>query len=86
MQLANSRQDWSVENRPGHLIMRLSKLMTRYAEVRFQPLGTGIAGYPVLNLLSSVGEMSQTQLTANLGIEQSSVAQLLGRLERDGFV
>lgn len=86
MQLASSRESWILESRPGHLIMRLSKLMTRYAEVRFQPLGTGVAGYPVLNMLSTGGEMSQKQLTERLGVEQSSMAQLLGRLERDGFI
>jgi len=86
MQLANSRRMWNLENRPGHLVMRLSRLMSRYAEARIQPLGTGIAGYPVLNLLSAEGEMSQKQLTERLGVEQSSMAQLLGRLERDGFV
>jgi DNA-binding MarR family transcriptional regulator len=60
--------------------------MARYAEARIQPLGTGIAGYPVLNMLSAAGEMSQKQLTDRLGVEQSSMAQLLGRLERDGFI
>jgi DNA-binding MarR family transcriptional regulator len=37
-------------------------------------------------MLSAAGEMSQKQLTDRLGVEQSSMAQLLGRLERDGFI
>jgi DNA-binding MarR family transcriptional regulator len=66
--------------------MRLSRALSRYAETRIQPLGTGLAGYPVLNLLSASGELTQKQLTERLGVEQPSMAQLLSRLERDGFV
>lgn len=77
---------WKLEERPGHLVMRLTRLMTRYAEARIQPLGTGVAGYPVLHLLSEKGELTQKQLTEELKVEQSSVAQLLSRLERDGFI
>ncbi|MDB5536754.1 MAG: transcriptional regulator, MarR family [Devosia sp.] len=85
MQVTQSRK-WTLNSRPGHLVMRLARVMGRYAEARIQPLGTGIAGYPVLNLLSAAGEMTQKQLTERLRVEQSSMAQLLGRLERDGFV
>ena len=80
------RRNWPLKDRPGHLVMRLARLGTRYAEARIQPLGTGVAGYPLLNILSDGREVTQKQLTENLGVEQSSVAQLLGRLERDGFV
>lgn len=45
-----------------------------------------MAGYPVLNALSRFGELTQKQMTRLLQVEQSSIAQLLGRLERDGFV
>lgn len=86
MQVAKARRNWPLENRPGHLVMRLARLMSRYAETGIQPLGTGIAGYPVLNALAESGEMRQKQLTELLGVEQSSTAQLLGRLERDGFI
>jgi MarR family transcriptional regulator for hemolysin len=60
--------------------------MSRYAEERIQPLGTGLAGYPVISALSEGGELTQKQMTELLGVEQSSTAQLLSRLERDGFV
>lgn len=86
MQVARARRKWTLAERPGHLVMRLARLMSRYAEARIQKLGTGVAGYPVLHALSEAGEMTQKQLTELLGIEQSSTAQLLGRLERDGFI
>jgi len=86
MQVTKSGPKWILADRPGHLVMRLARLMSRYAEERIQPLGTGIAGYPVINALSQSSEMTQKQLTELLGVEQSSTAQLLGRLERDGFV
>ncbi|WP_075293117.1 MarR family winged helix-turn-helix transcriptional regulator [Pararhizobium arenae] len=60
--------------------------MSRYAEERIQPLGTGLAGYPVITALTEGGEMTQKQLTELLGVEQPSTAQLLARLERDGFI
>lgn len=84
--MTEHRRPWPLHDRPGHLLMRLTRLMTRYAESRIQPLGTGIAGYPVLNLLKDAGELTQKQLTETLGVEQSSTAQLVARLERDGFI
>ena len=66
--------------------MRLHRLMTRFAEIRFGALGFGVASYPVLAMLAEHGPMTQKALTALLKVEQSSMAQLLGRLERDGFI
>jgi DNA-binding MarR family transcriptional regulator len=80
------RQNWPLQRRPGHLIMRLQRLMTRFAERRFQPLGFGVASYPVLTLLTENEHLTQKELTALLQVEQSSMAQLLGRLERDGLI
>lgn len=77
---------WKLRERPGYLVVRLARLMSRYAEERIQPLGTGLAGYPVISALSEGGELTQKQMTELLGVEQSSTAQLLSRLERDGFV
>lgn len=77
---------WKLRERPGYLVVRLARLMSRYAEERIQPLGTGLAGYPVISALSEAGELTQKQMTELLGVEQSSTAQLLSRLERDGFV
>lgn len=77
---------WQLENRPGHLVNRLARQIARYAEKRLLPLGIGVAGYPVVNLLSQSDGMTQKQLTEALGIEQPSTAQLIARLERDGFV
>lgn len=86
MQPSPHRRPWPLQDRPGYLLMRLTRLMTRYAEARIQPLGTGIAGFPVLNMLKDAGELTQKELTENLGVEQSSTAQLVSRLERDGFI
>ena len=80
------RPRWKLRERPGYLVVRLARLMSRYAEERIHPLGTGLAGYPVITALTEGGEMTQKQLTELLGVEQSSTAQLLSRLERDGFV
>ncbi len=80
------KRDWPLERRPGRLIIRLARLATRFAEARLHPLGFGVAAYPVIQLLTDQGEQSQKQLTEKLQVEQSSMAQLLGRLERNSLI
>lgn len=84
--MTHSGKTWTLESRPGHLVMRLARQMSRFADQRIQRLGTGSAGYPVLYMLNQFGEMNQKRLTELLGVEQSSMAQLLARMERDGFI
>jgi MarR family transcriptional regulator for hemolysin len=84
--VARSKRTWALADRPGHLVMRLSRLMARLADARLSPLGVGVASYPVFSILSRQGGLTQKQLTEMLNVEQSSMAQLLGRMERDGFI
>jgi DNA-binding MarR family transcriptional regulator len=72
--------------RPGHLINRISRLMLRWGDERFQKLGLGIAQMPVLYALKEGGASTQTELARLAQIEQPTMAQLLGRMERDGLI
>ncbi len=73
-------------NRPAHLINRVARLMTRVGEARLKPLGFSPAQLPVLGALTRHGPLSQKALAEGGQIEQPSMAQMLGRMERDGLV
>ena len=77
---------WAQHERPGHLINRTAKLMLRMADIKFRPLGFGVAGFPVLSMLRTGQKLSQKDLALCARIEQPSMAQLLSRLERDGMI
>jgi DNA-binding MarR family transcriptional regulator len=79
-------REWPLYERPGHLINRAARLLLRLGEHRFRPMGLGIASFPVLTMLRTGEKLSQKELTARARIEQSSMAQLLARLERDGMI
>jgi MarR family transcriptional regulator, transcriptional regulator for hemolysin len=71
---------------PGHLINRLSRLMLRLGDERFQPLGLAIAQLPVLYALKDGSSLTQTELAKLAQIEQPTMAQLLVRMERDKLI
>jgi MarR family transcriptional regulator, transcriptional regulator for hemolysin len=71
---------------PGHLINRLSKLSLRWADERFQRIGLAAAQMPVLYGLKDGATSTQTELARMAHIEQPTMAQLLGRMERDGLI
>ena len=77
---------WAQHERPGHLINRAARLLLRFADVRFRPLGLGVASFPVLSMLRTGQKLSQKELALCARIEQPSMAQLLARLERDGMI
>ncbi len=72
--------------RPGHLIARVARLLMRWGDERFQPLGLAMAQIPVLQALKSGASLTQTDLARMAQIEQPTMAQLLARMERDGLI
>jgi MarR family transcriptional regulator for hemolysin len=78
--------DSKISERPGHLINRASRLFLRWCEERFDPLGLGVAQVPVLYALKDGNFLTQTELARLARIEQPTMAQLLGRMERDGLI
>jgi len=82
----NMMRRWAQHERPGHLINRAARLLLRFADNRFRPLGLGVASFPVLSMLRTGQKLSQKELALSARIEQPSMAQLLARLERDGMI
>lgn len=77
---------WAQHERPGHLINRAARLLLRLGDIKFRPLGLGVASFPVLSMLRTGNKLSQRDLAQCVRIEQPSMAQLLARLERDGMI
>ena len=71
---------------PGHLINRIARVSSRWADERFQTLGFAVAQMPVLIALSNGNAMTQKELAERAEIEQPTMAQLLARMERDGLI
>lgn len=72
--------------RPGHLLSRSARLLARWGEDRFKPLGLAIAQMPVLAALKDGQSLTQKELAHLARIEQPTMTHLLARMERDGLI
>jgi len=70
----------------GQYISRLSRMNNRWLEPRLAELGLAPAQLPVFGAIKKHGPLSQKELVALLHVEQSSMAQLLSRMEKAGLV
>ena len=59
---------WAQHERPGYLINRAARLLLRLADVRFRPLGLGVASFPVLSMLRTGQKLSQKELALPPGL------------------
>ncbi|MFM0094821.1 MarR family transcriptional regulator [Paraburkholderia nemoris] len=71
---------------PLKLIGRANRAFTRVVEGPLRELGFAMSQVPVLVTLKKAGALSQAELARLAEVEQSSMAQLLNRMERDGLV
>lgn len=71
---------------PGHLISLAARGFGRLSEARLKPLGFGVGHLPVLVALQDGLASSQRDLARFARIEQSSMAQMLARMERDCLI
>jgi DNA-binding MarR family transcriptional regulator len=74
------------DSAPAALINIASRALTRVNDQRLRPLGLTFAQMPVLAALSKADALSQKELAVLARIEQSSMAQLLARMDRDGLI
>ena len=81
-----SSNDWQPMVTPGHYFSRIARGLARVGDARLRPLGFATAQLPVLSALADGKRMSQSELARWAKVEQPSMAQLLTRLERDGWV
>ncbi|MFN6548610.1 MarR family winged helix-turn-helix transcriptional regulator [Mycolicibacterium nivoides] len=70
----------------GRLVSRAARLYARAADQALSPLGLRHAYIPVIAALRGGQTMNQTALAAEIGMEQPSMAELLGRMQRDNLV
>jgi MarR family transcriptional regulator for hemolysin len=70
----------------GYLLNRTNRLLSRRAEKRLAPLGLAVAQIPVLGALREGASLTQKELAAMAQIEQPAMAELLSRMERDGYI
>lgn len=72
--------------RPMRLIGQVSRAFARLVDAPLRQLGFAIGQLPVLVTLKKAGALSQAELARMAQVEQSSMAQLLNRMERDNLV
>ncbi len=68
------------------LMNRATRLLTRRAEKRLAKLALAVAQVPVLGALKNGNAANQRDLAALVQIEQPAMAELLARMERDGYI
>ncbi|MBA8901345.1 MarR family transcriptional regulator [Phyllobacterium sp. P30BS-XVII] len=71
---------------PSFLIKQVARELIRRGEERLRPLGLGTAYLPIMVAVKNGDAATQADLARLLRVEQPSMAQLLGRMERDGFI
>lgn len=76
----------NVLSTPGHLISLAARGFARLSEARLKPLGFGVGHLPVLVALRDGEASTQRDLARFARIEQPPMAQMLGRMERDGLI
>ncbi len=70
----------------AQLLNHASRLLSSLGDARLRPLGFRYAQVPVLALLRTGEKLTQAELTRQVGVEQSSMAQLLTRMESEGSI
>jgi MarR family transcriptional regulator for hemolysin len=71
---------------PGYLVARLARMLARRNDELLAPLGASVAWLPVLGALRQGEALSQKELAHRAEIGQPAMAQMLVRMERDGFL
>jgi MarR family transcriptional regulator for hemolysin len=71
---------------PGHLISLAARAFERLSELRLKPVGFGVGYVPVLIAIKENKAPTQRDLARFARVEQPSMAQMLGRMERDGLI
>ena len=79
-------QPFDVLSTPGHLVGLAARGFVRLSEQRLKALGFGVGHLPVLVALKEGRAETQRDLARFARIEQPSMAQMLGRMERDGLI
>lgn len=74
------------EESTGYVVNLCARLITQRLSEALGPFGVAPAQMSVLLALEALGEGTQRELAEMGAVEQPTMAQTLGRLERDGLV
>jgi DNA-binding MarR family transcriptional regulator len=74
------------EEMVGFWINLTSRTIVRVLDARLRPLGFALSHLPVLRALAEGGALAQKDLARLARVEQPTMAEMLGRMERDGLV
>lgn len=78
--------DFDPTSSPGYLVTRIARLLARRNDELLARLGVSVAWLPVLGALRQGERLSQKELAHRAEIGQPAMAQMLARMERDGFL
>ncbi|MFW7266441.1 MarR family winged helix-turn-helix transcriptional regulator [Gluconacetobacter sp. Hr-1-5] len=78
--------EWDPMRHPGHYFSRIARGLSHIGDTRLRELGFATAQLPVLMALKDGARLSQAELARWAKVEQPTMAQMLGRMERDGLV
>ncbi|WP_029363959.1 MarR family winged helix-turn-helix transcriptional regulator [Herbaspirillum lusitanum] len=82
----NRPKAWHPHEMPTLLINRLSRALLKPVDDRLREVGISTSQLPVLVALKDGSKRTQKELAELAGVEQPSMAQLLGRMERDNLI
>src|SRR5580693_2363896 len=71
---------------PLRVLGHAYRTFVRIVDAQLRELGFAMSQLPVLAALKNGKRLPQTELTRVARVEQSSMAQLLNRMERDGLI
>lgn len=73
-------------NSPGYLANHMARLFAARLQERLSPEGLSTGQFPTLLALYEKDGQTQSELVAQLDVEQATLANTLKRMERDGLV
>jgi len=76
----------SLRVRPGALLVIAARRGQERASERLAPLGLNVRMCGVLNLLKDEGPASQQEIGEKLGIDRTTMVEIVDELERQGIV
>lgn len=84
--MVHSHNSHKSDLNPLRMIGQAYRLFGRIVDAPLRELGFAMSQMPVLGSLARMQALSQAELARIAQVEQSSMAQLLVRMERDGLV
>lgn len=82
----DQKNSWQPQTMPVNLMIEISRLSGRRVDEQLQKIGLRTSHLPIFFAFKNGGPLTQKKLAAIAEVEQSSMAQLLDRMEKLGLV